>query len=146
AVTFPPGMSKSMSTSACTAPKLLLTPWSRSRASAEAEFATAVPVPAPTASVVTTALLEPGGRARGGNCLHAQLVDGRPVVLDDRGCHVGGSDPLRRQQQRLHVGVGLRVLGGSVHEHRGDRLSGPEVQGDRNRGLRLGGDRLVHGS
>src|ERR1700728_4151513 len=133
AVTSPFGMSRLMSVRACTGPKLLLTPRSRSSGtspdSAGLPFGSSDPdgtrpvlsgrVPSPERSV-TTALLPLGRflsslrdtvlRAVGCERARAQLGCWHEAVLDDRGLDRAGRDPLRGQQDRVHHGAGADVL------------------------------------
>src|SRR5262249_46448312 len=86
AVTFPAGRSRSTSRSACTATKCLLMPRRRSSGACS-----------PSVSVTVDSLLDPGDGAR---LLDRGDANGRhlhPLVLDDRGVHVGRRHPLRRE-------------------------------------------------
>src|SRR5690242_10915875 len=145
AVTWPAGMSRSMPVSACTGPKLLPTPRSRSSGTSLASpapdgtrSAGAVRVPSAELSV-TTAASPPGCKGSSSSSrdtvlravrlerARAQLRCWHELVLDDRGVHVLRRDPFRREQDRGHVGAGVDVLRRAADQGRWRRDARPQV-------------------
>src|SRR3954447_10466853 len=135
AVTWPAGTSRATSVRAWTGPKLLRIFSSRSRGVA-ASLATA-------SAGDAIFLLDAGRRARRLGIGDADVGDLHGLVLDHGVIQVADRHPRRREVDGLHVGVGLRVLGGGVDEARGRGLPGTEEEGEGGGRLCLQVDRLV---
>src|SRR5713101_1047601 len=146
AVTWPAGTSRSTLTSAWTAPKLLLMPRKPSSgwlALAATGSASAIDPSVP--AIRTLRLADTRGRAGGRRRSDADIGCLGGTVLHHRGRHVLRRDPYWSQVHRLHIGVGLGVLGGRIHQSGGRALAGSQIQSEGGGRLGLQIDGLVDG-
>src|SRR6266567_8060716 len=171
AVTAPVGISRSISASACTGPKLLPTPRSwrsgpsfvllpdacKSAAGEDARPAEAgrAPSAAPRIVIRNVRCGTHGGLLSRCDSIRrtcsrvrarTQLASRHEVVLDDRRSHVRRRNPQRCQEDRGNGGLRLRICHRAVREGARRGCPSAHVDGQGGSGLRFKVDRLVYGA